>query len=1094
MKVRTKRAILISFVSVLIMAVTTLVVGVGYVIKHPQSIRGVLERTLSGMVHGDVTIEHISLETAPLRLRLGGVRVTRPSQSGWPAVGFELVDLSGRFAIVGPFGQRRLIVRSLNLSRPSLKLTGFAETGPAPGIKAAPGPIRTLLGSLFKTLVFREVIVDHGEMAGGRLEAELGDKRIHINDLDVVFATDGPLRVSLGAALFASDGALQVAAPLIRFESGGPFFKDRQPIEATLTIHEAFLKRNGLKVETAGIDMKFACSREADRLDLDLRPSKISRVRVEQDGAVLFPPRDINLTAGGQYDLAGGQLILKTWVVEMADVASASGSMHMQGLPPALSAINIDHSRILLGPLTRSLTGQHLPALPSEITLDGTVEVSGQLSATGTMEGRQWVCDLKASSVDGVMALSRPDLSLQGKWSGRAHVTGPISDSTITSDLKASDILVKKGDSRLNDLSIGCALQGKYPKFRVKDLTIHLPKQDRTLPPTGFEIWPVRLQSPEAVIDLQGRTMRMDTGSVTSPLFGELILSSRASEEGAVVELRGKGLPWPQWITKPGSLLADMAISGKGDLGIEANIRWGDSAHLTGKIEYGGIGLQDREAIWSGQGIEVKTGFEVRFDLRDSKIDAKGWIEVPKGEMLLDRYYFNMTQDRFKATGQFACDLTTKRAEVLDGRIEFEHLLEIRTDAAVGWGDQRDKKALHIQLRPTPIDPLYERFLKDPFKLERPRLDEITVGGLVSGDLWLDSFDRSHRIIGHLNWDNGALEWENGRVQLKGVQLKLPLWNESGGAVEAKGPGDGFFIASSVKLPFVPPQSVSATLEVDPNTLSIPAPTSIQTQGGTIRVGETSCRDCFQPTRRIRTSLAFDALDLGPLLPQPWRSMDGATMEGDLRPVEVLPDTVQTKGRVKLRIFGGEILISNIGVEDLDTPSPKFTCRIDATELDLAQLTEGTEFGRMQGVLQGHMENGVFSRGQPQSFDLVLETVRKKGVPQKISVEAVDNIARIGGGTSPFVGMAGTFVSLFRELPYEKIGIRARLENDVFSINGTIKEDGREYLVKRGGLGGVDVINQNPDNRIGFKDMLNRLKRVTSARQSPEVREETDPQ
>jgi len=38
------------------------------------------------------------------------------------------------------------------------------------------------------------------------------------------------------------------------------------------------------------------------------------------------------------------------------------------------------------------------------------------------------------------------------------------------------------------------------------------------------------------------------------------------------------------------------------------------------------------------------------------------------------------------------------------------------------------------------------------------------------------------------------------------------------------------------------------------------------------------------------------------------------------------------------------------------------------------------------------------------------------------------------------------------------------------------------------------VINQNPDNRIGFKDMLKRLKRVTSARQGPGVLEETGSQ
>ena len=76
------------------------------------------------------------------------------------------------------------------------------------------------------------------------------------------------------------------------------------------------------------------------------------------------------------------------------------------------------------------------------------------------------------------------------------------------------------------------------------------------------------------------------------------------------------------------------------------------------------------------------------------------------------------------------------------------------------------------------------------------------------------------------------------------------------------------------------------------------------------------------------------------------------------------------------------------------------------------------------------------------------------------------------------MGLAGAFASFFKTFPYEKIGIRASLENDVFKINGTIKERGTEYLVKRGAFSGVNIVNQNPDNRISFKDMVNRIKRI----------------
>ena len=116
------------------------------------------------------------------------------------------------------------------------------------------------------------------------------------------------------------------------------------------------------------------------------------------------------------------------------------------------------------------------------------------------------------------------------------------------------------------------------------------------------------------------------------------------------------------------------------------------------------------------------------------------------------------------------------------------------------------------------------------------------------------------------------------------------------------------------------------------------------------------------------------------------------------------------------------------------------------------------------------------------------QTRRKNYVPQKINVRAMENIARLGGGQSPFIGLAGTVVSFFKEFSYKKIGVAVSLENDMFKVNGTIKKNGLEYIVKKGGLTGVDVINLNPDNRISFKDMVKRIKRIKSTGEDPVIR------
>jgi hypothetical protein len=84
--------------------------------------------------------------------------------------------------------------------------------------------------------------------------------------------------------------------------------------------------------------------------------------------------------------------------------------------------------------------------------------------------------------------------------------------------------------------------------------------------------------------------------------------------------------------------------------------------------------------------------------------------------------------------------------------------------------------------------------------------------------------------------------------------------------------------------------------------------------------------------------------------------------------------------------------------------------------------------------------------------------------------------------------LAGKVVAVFDEFYYQKMGVKASLVNDVFQVNGTIQEDGKEYLVKKGGIPGVDVVNSNPDNRISFKDMLKRVRRIHSRSSGPVIR------
>jgi hypothetical protein len=315
-------------------------------------------------------------------------------------------------------------------------------------------------------------------------------------------------------------------------------------------------------------------------------------------------------------------------------------------------------------------------------------------------------------------------------------------------------------------------------------------------------------------------------------------------------------------------------------------------------------------------------------------------------------------------------------------------------------------------------------------------------------------------------------------IALKGIHFDFPVWYRTGVAKTSDKALSGKLAVESITIPLLPEQPLSILLDAGPNRISVKSPTVIQVPGGDLRLGSVQAEKLFGPDLTIRTRLEFDDIKLQPLLSRIWTRPLKGSFAGILDPVQYENHTVTTKGELKADVFEGNIILSDLGASGVFTSAPVFKLNAKWENLLLSEMTTDTAFGKIEGVLKGQLRHVEIAYGQPQRFSLLLETVQKKGIPQKISVKAVENIAQIGGGQSPFMGLAGAFASLFKKFPYEKIGIKANLENDVFTVNGTIREGGTEYLVKRGSFSGVDIVNQNPDNRISFKDMVKRIKRI----------------
>jgi hypothetical protein len=395
---------------------------------------------------------------------------------------------------------------------------------------------------------------------------------------------------------------------------------------------------------------------------------------------------------------------------------------------------------------------------------------------------------------------------------------------------------------------------------------------------------------------------------------------------------------------------------------------------------------------------------------------------------------------------------------------------------------------LTVDIPSTPLKPLFGQFVVEPFQAEKPFLGSIQVGGMVSATMNLTGTRSVWTAKGSVQWKDGGVLSEDKGFSLKGIDLSLPLWVRSYDREDRLKALKGRLSIRSAGLPFIPEQTLAFPLEAGPNRLSITSPTVLKIPGGDVRLGPVLITGLTGQSPSVTTHSGMNRVDIGPLLAGIWPRPIQGTLTGTLNPIRVEGGRLTSSGALTARMFDGEVVFSNFGAAGLLTGAPAFKLDARWKDLNLSELTADTSFGKIEGLLNGYAKGLEIAQGQVQKFDLLVETVRKEGTAQRISVKAVDNIARIGGGQSPFVGMAGMFASIFKEFPYEKIGVHATLENDVFRINGTIREGGTEYLVKRGLLSGVNVVNQNPDNQVSFKDMIKRIQRIKTSKGGPVIK------
>lgn len=176
----------------------------------------------------------------------------------------------------------------------------------------------------------------------------------------------------------------------------------------------------------------------------------------------------------------------------------------------------------------------------------------------------------------------------------------------------------------------------------------------------------------------------------------------------------------------------------------------------------------------------------------------------------------------------------------------------------------------------------------------------------------------------------------------------------------------------------------------------------------------------------------------------------------------VIPDLALREGRLTLdgnlliRAFNGHILIRKLVLGDLLGVLPTLRADVELRGLDLETLTGAFSFGKITGALEGRVKDLYMEDWQPIAFDAVLRTPVGEDSTHFISQRAVDNISNLGGA-----GIAGalsrSFLGMFEEFRYARLGISCKLADGVCRMGGIEPAEQGYYLVVGSGIPQINI-------------------------------------
>jgi hypothetical protein len=513
-----------------------------------------------------------------------------------------------------------------------------------------------------------------------------------------------------------------------------------------------------------------------------------------------------------------------------------------------------------------------------------------------------------------------------------------------------------------------------------------------------------------------------------------------------------------QYLTEQQSKhLSDWQITGSSSISVDANGETEQLLNANIGVEIDELGISETTGRYIAE--TVAASLMVNLNTQQQRYNWDAALSVKAGQAYAEPIFIDFVETPVNVTSQGNLNLDLQQLSIK--KMEFQH-----TDVLTATGSYKGlidlRGELSLNFEQTPLNRLFEHWLQ-PF-LYDAGLADLELDGEIAIDIskQQDNFSVKTRLFdvnvddslkrfglyklkGQLAWTNQQHPVESNLSWQGGYLFELPFGSSS---VNALSQGQRFRLTDIVRLPIL-----DGAIEIEQFDLFTPY------QGEM----EWSFNAQVMPISMTDLTNSFG-----------WPTMNGK-LSGSIPKVSYRDHQIDIDGALKVNLFNGTTVITDLRLIDPFGSLPQLYANVDMQNIDLETLTSTFDFGKITGKLEGHITDLRLANWQPVAFDAAFYSPDNDESRRRISQQAVNNLSEVSGGASGL--LSRSFLGLFDEFSYKRLGVSCQLVNDVCEMNGVKPAENGYFLVEGGGMPPqINVMGYT--RHVNWPDLLARLKAV----------------